>query len=246
MAYTVTELITRAYYLTGIVSREFETVSGPQFADGLNTLNDVIEDKTSEKSMIPYFTSANFLTVIGQEPYFIPNLVEVTTLVFFLATVRYAMIPVDRDQYFGYPRAESIESLPFNYHVERGFNTNPLLGAIGEGATIYLYFLPQAVYTMQLWGKFALSKVELNQDLELTVPRFYINYLKYALAQRLCDNFGYDVPSRIAQQLEEYELQIAKKSGPLDLKMKKLSTLDGLATGLNYAQVNLGKGWTVP
>lgn len=236
MAYTVSELISKAYYLTGVVSRDFETVNGPQYSEGLDTLNDILADKTSDKSMIPYFTSYDFVTVIGQEMYFIPDLVEVTSLVFFLATVRYAMISVDRDLYFGLPRAENIESLPFNYHVERQFG----------GANIYVYFLPQQNYPMRLWGKFRLASVTLNQDLSLTLDRFYIDYLKYNLAQRICDNYNYDIPTNVARQLLEYEKQISKKSAILDLTTRKISTLNEQDMGLNYGQVNLGRGWTIP
>ena len=236
MAYTVTQLITNAFKLSGVVSRDFETVSGPQFAEGLDDLNDILADKTSDKSMIPYFQSFDFTSVIGQEAYPIPNLIEATSLVFFLATVRYAMIPMDRDAYFGLPRAQNIESLPFTYHVERNFG----------GATIYIYFLPQQAYPMQLWGKFSLSSVTLNQDLSLTIDRFYINYLKYQLAQRICNDYNYEVPASISGQLSEYQQQITKKSAIFDLACKKISTLTNQNIGLNYAAVNLGKGWTIP
>ncbi len=236
MAYTVLKLITNAYYITGIVSRELETVSGSQFEDGLDSLNDIIMEKTSEKGMIPYFTTFDFDSIIGVEEYYIENLIEVSTLVFFLSSVRYQMIPIDRDAYFGLPRAENVESLPFNYHVEREFG----------GARIFLYFKPQQAYPMKLWGKFRLAEVSLNQDLSLTLDRFYISYLKYKLAERICIDFQYTVPPDVIRQLEELEMTISKRSGPLDLKMKKISTLNNVAYGLNYAQANLGKGWSVP
>lgn len=235
MPYTVTDLITRAYYLSGVVSRDFETVSGPQFDEGLSSLNDVIDDKTSDKSMIPYFQVFNFPGIIGQETYFIANLIEVTSMVFFLNTVRYSMINVDRDAYFGLPRAETIQSLPFNYHVERVFG----------GANIYVYYLPEQNFPFQIWGKFRLAEVILGQDLSLTLDRFYIDYLKYALTERICDNYNYQVPANVAKNLLEYEIQIAKKSGILDLTIKKISTLDNNQYGVSYGQVNLGKGWTV-
>jgi hypothetical protein len=242
MAYTVSQIIAKAYYLTGIVSKDFETVSGPQYAEGLDCLNDILGDQTSDKSMIPYFTSGEFNTIIGQETYFIQNLVEVTSLTFTLATVRYAMQPVMRDAYWGLPRAQSIQSLPFNYNVERTFDPTTMM----PGCNINLYFLPQQVYLMQWWGKFALAYVTLNQDLSLTIDRFYINYLKYALAERLCNDYNYEVPQSVMKMLNQYELEITKKSAILDLRTKKTSTLTPQDIGLNYAQVNLGKGFTVP
>lgn len=242
MPYTVSDLISKAYYLSGIVSKDFETVSGPQFAEGLDCVNDILGDQTSDKSMIPYFTTQNFNGIIGQERYFIPGLIEATSLVFFLSTVRYSMNQIDRDSYFGLPRAETIESLPFTYHVERAFD--PIL--MEAGANIYVYFLPNQAYLFQIWGKFALTSVALNQDLSLTIDRFYINYLKYQTAQRLCNDYNYEVPPSISVQLAEYEMQISKRSAIIDLSCRKVSTLNETDTQINYAQVNLGKGWTVP
>lgn len=73
MAYTVANLIADAYYISGIVSREFETVSGPQGSLGLQVLNEIISDKTIEIGMIPYYNKYNFSTISGVETYFIPN-----------------------------------------------------------------------------------------------------------------------------------------------------------------------------
>lgn len=245
MVYPVQQLLTRSYHLSGVVSRELETVSGPQYADGLLCLNDVIGDNRLVKGMIPYFVPFDFTAVIGQERYFIPGLVETSTIVFFLNGVRYAMIPVDRDVYMGSPRAENIQSLPFNYHTEREFNTNPLLGPIGGGASVYFYFKPQQAYTMQLWGKFNTPFVALNQDLELILDRFYINYLMYATTCRICHQYDYDIPDDVKEQLEQYEDEISKGSGKLDLTAQKVSTMNDKVATLNYAQANIGRGFDV-
>ena len=67
MTYTVTNLITDAFYISGIVSREFETVSGPQGQVGLHVLNKILSDKTIEKDMIPYYTKYEFNAIAGQD-----------------------------------------------------------------------------------------------------------------------------------------------------------------------------------
>lgn len=154
MAYTVANLIADAYYISGIVSREFETVSGPQGELGLQVLNDVISDKTIEMDMIPYYNKYNFSTIAGVETYFVPNLESVETLVFFLNGVRYQMVEVDRVAFQGAARAK-ISSLPFNWNQERCLN----------GTNIRLYFFPNQVYQMELWGLFRLALVTMFQDL---------------------------------------------------------------------------------
>ncbi len=98
---------------------------------------------------------------------------------------------------------------------------------------------------MEGWGLFGLTEVTLFVDLLLVYDQFYINYLKYALAERICINYDYDVPANVAKQLEWYQGVISKRSQQMDLKMQKTSTLMG-GSALNYAQINLGRAWTVP
>ena len=232
MAYTTLQLINNAYYESGIVSRQFETVGGQQATDGLQFLNDIIEDKAIDKSLVPYYKELDFNAVTGQESYFIPNLIEIDTFVFFINTVRYQTQPMLRREYFGTSRANDIQSLPGSWHLERQFG----------GATLFIYFLPDQNFPLTIWGKFRLAEVAINQDLSLTLDRFYINYLKYELAVRLCAEYNYNVPPGVMRQYMKYEDLIAKRSGPLDMRIQKLSSLQRRG-GVNYGQVNLGHGW---
>jgi hypothetical protein len=234
MPYTVTKLITDAYYKSGIVSKDFETVSGPQFSEGLDSLNDLIADKTVDNGLIPYYTNLTFNLINGTGEYFIENLIDIDTLTFFVDGIRYSTRKNPRKQFFGSPRAMNIESLPFNWHMERCFG----------GANLFLYFVPDSNYPMEIWGQFRLQPVALNQDLSLTLDRFYIDYLMYQLAERLCDDYSYVVPPGVEKQLAQYIKKIDKKSGPMDLTQRIVSTLDPSFGGVNYGQVNIGKGWT--
>lgn len=233
MAYTTLQLINNAYYESGIVSRGFETVGGQQANDGLQFLNDLIADKTVENGLIPYYEEYNFNAVTGQETYFIPDLIEVETFVFYIDTVRYQTENRARREYFGSSRADNIQSLPGSWHMERCFG----------GANIYIYFKPNQNYPLTIWGQFRLQQVVINQDLSLTLDRFYINYLKFDLAARLCAEYNYTVPPGVAKALAKYENDISKRSGPMDLRLIKLSSLQRRG-GINYGQVNIGKGWT--
>jgi hypothetical protein len=235
MVYTVQQVISNAYYTSGIVGREFETVSGQQLSDGVNELNFVIDSTVSDKAMVPYYTFLDFTAIIGQESYFIPNLIEVETLTFLIDTIRYSMRPNGRITYFGDPRANQILSLPFNYHVERGLG----------GATIWMYFLPVSAFPMRIWGLFRQTEYNYNDDMSVTLDLFYIDYLRFRLAQRLCHVYGYSVSPGITENLIRLETSIEKRSGPMDLKLQVASTLDNYNNGVNYALANLGRGWTV-
>ncbi len=232
MAYTTLQLINNAYYESGIVSRNFETVGGQQANDGLQFLNDVIADKTVENNLIPYYQQHDFAGVIGQEMYFIPDLIEIDTFVFFINTIRYQTQNRARREYFGSSRADNIQSLPGSWHMERCFG----------GANLFIYFKPDQTFPLTIWGQFRLQQVAINQDLSLTLDRFYINYLKYNLAVRLCDEYNYNVPPGVQKQFAKYEDNISKKSGPMDMQFIKLSSLQKRG-GINYGIVNLGHGW---
>lgn len=232
MAYTTLQLINNAYYESGIVSRGFETPSGQQANDGLQFLNDLIADKTVENGLIPYYDQHDFTAVIGQERYFIQDLISIDTFVFYIDTVRYQTENRARREYFGSSRADNIQSLPGSWHMERCFG----------GANLYIYFKPNIAFPLTIWGQFRLEQVVINQDLSATLDRFYINYLKFDLAARLCAEHNYSVPPGVAKALANYEDSISKRSGPLDLRLIKLSSLQRRG-GINYGQVNLGHGW---
>jgi len=235
MAYTTTQLITGAYYSAGIVSREFETVSGGQLGDALLWLNDILTEKDVDQSMIPYESiyTANF--VVGQETYFIPNLTQIDTLVFYLDSVRYAMKYQKRNAYKGSSRVENILTLPYKWDFERTFG----------GGNLLIYFKPDRPYPFEINGVFRLTEVVLGQDLSLTLDQFYRTYLRYALSDRICSEYNFQTPPNVLRQLSKYEAWIAKKSRILDLSLSKTSTLQKRGT-FNWAFVNLSHGWEKP
>ena len=231
MSYTVTELITRAFYLSQVVSRELETVSGQQLEDGLIWLNALLSLKSAYTRVIPYYKEYDFLAVIAQEEYFVPNLVTPETLTFNIGPIRYSTQPVNRKGYFGTGRVDNITSLPFNWHFER------VLG----GSNIFLYFLPADTNPIKIWGKFGFDNVTLNQDLLTTFDEYYIDYLRYKLAQRICSEYGIPLQPQAKDELGELEEAMTDVSPP-DLTLTKYSNLQG-ATGINWGDINIGRGW---
>lgn len=232
MAYTANQLISQAYYASNIVSRDFQTVSGAQIGDGLIWLNEIITDATVDEGMIPYETTYTFNTVAGDGIYEIPGCIKIDTLVFYKDSVRYAMEYQKRNEFFGSPRVESITALPFDWYFERQLG----------GGNLHIYFLPDQIYQMEIHGVFSLEEISLGDDLSETFDKFYISYLKYALADRICVNYEVDTPISVIKQLNRYQAFINKKSRLLDLRLNKMSTLQS-GTGYNWAYVNLGRGF---
>ena len=89
MAYTALQLITRAFYLSQVVSRDLQVPNSSQITDGLYLLNAILDYKKSDLRLIPYFTFYEFDTVLNQELYFIPNLLLIDTITFNIGDVRY-------------------------------------------------------------------------------------------------------------------------------------------------------------
>lgn len=231
MAYTAQQLVTRSWYLSGLVARELEEVSGAQMRDGLQLLNDVLNIATSNIGLIPYYQEYVFPTVKGQEKYSIPGLTMIETLTFNIDTIRYPTDNQTREQYFGTGRADTIESLPFSWHIER----------TPTGADLYLYFLPSDVYTIKIWGKFTLSNVLPATDLSLSFQPFYMEYLRYKLAEYMCEFYNEPFPMGKQKRLASYE-QTLRNVSPTDFTLKKLSAFDA-NDPFNYGSINIGKGF---
>lgn len=339
MTDSVTQLITEAYYDSSVVSRQFETIQGYQLSDGLLWLNQLLGDKAMDSGDIPYITQQYpFYGVVGQETYFIPDCISIDALVFYIGSVRYQMNYVDRNRYFGSPRANNINALPVSYTYER----------VKGGVNLWVYFPPQQAYLFNVTGNFFIQNVALNQDLQSDITRanlgiytlggtntittgnfvingvdvtgsfanintlityintgiisnvtasiqnfefiltssngatisivtngtegttnfitfknfslqngyfsqnwyalsfdqFYINYLEYQLAERICQKLNFAVPEGVQLQLARYKAQIDKLAEPLDIMQQKIICL-GDIRAINYAAANIGRGYTV-
>jgi hypothetical protein len=237
--YTAQQLITEAYYLSGIVSVELETVSSAQIFRGLNRLNALLARTTSNPALIPYYMSYGSVFVPRQEKYYIPNLVAIETVTFTIPSgddptnsVRYSTDNRTRKQYFGYSRANGISSLPSQWHMER----------LNDGGDLYFYFLPEQNWGFEVWGKFQLTNVELSTDMSIVNQNSYIEYLVYKLAMYLCQYNNVRFQRDKQEELDSMEKCI-KNMSPVDHTQRKLSWFSPSGTP-NYGDANLGHGWT--
>ena|SRR3990167_1864601 len=231
MAYTTAELITNAYYISQVRSRGLDEVSGQELADGLRMLNGLLAIKSAHSRLIPYYTKYEFDAVEGEEKYFIPGLILCETFTFNIGPVRYEMQNVNRRRYQGSARVDGIKSLPYNWNLER----------TKGGSDLYVYFLPAADYPMIIWGKFGFENVEFNEDLLLTFEEYYIDYLRYRLAKRICVEYGISFTRDAQSELAELE-SIMTDVSPPDLTLQKMTVFRSQSP-LNWGDVNLGHGW---
>lgn len=232
MAYTALQLITRAYYLSGVVSREFQVPSPPEVEDGLYLLNALLDVKGSDLRLIPYYQYYTFNTVIGQEMYTIPNLLAVDTMTFNLGSVRYSIRECTRGEYFATARVDNINSLPFQYRIERQL----------DSANVYLYFWPSQIFVMNLWAKFGLTDVTLTTDLTTIYDTYYIEYLRYALAEYICCEYGQSFPEVCMKKYAEIRKKLMDIS-PADISIGKRSYFNH-SVGFDWQTINLTEGYT--
>jgi hypothetical protein len=232
MAYTVNQLITNAYYLSQIVSRDLDQPTGNQITLGLNLLNALLSFKTSDGKLVPYYQLQSYTLTAGIEQYFYPNLIWVESITFNIGPIRYSMMNLDRKKYFGSSRIDNLETLPFSYRTERTLN----------GTNIYYYFIPADNYPIHIMGKYSLTNVtNLALDLETIYDDFYIEYLRYGLGEMICNDYGVDFLPQNALKLKQYEHRLRSTNTP-DLTICKQTTFTS-QPGINYGDINIGKGW---
>lgn len=227
MTYTANQLISDAFYASGVVSREFETVDGVQSTDGLKWLNEIIEEKTVDLSLVPFETKYSFTSSIGQESYYIPGLSKINTIVFYKESVRYSLTYDKRNEYFGAPRVDDINSLPFVWYFERQFG----------GGNLYIYFTPDQAYPIEIHGIFRMEEVEAGDDLTSNITEFNLGVSTIA---------GTGVLS--ANQLVVNDIDLAGTYGTIGELVNYVNTgvIDGVRASLNVNDFVLSSQTTTP
>ena len=257
MAYTAQQLITRSWFLSGIVARNLQYPTGDQINDGLYLLNALLDFKQIEVDLIPYWQYITFNLVPNQEFYFLPYVAQIESSTFNLGPVRYPMSSTYRTDYYGSSRVDNISTLPFSWNYNR---------AMG-GGNLALYFKPDQDYTYKAMVKIFLTDVALTTDLTNVTETFtpdsipnytqytfinnsnqgydtaYIEYLRYALAKMMCSEYGIMFNPESEKVLMTYQRKLMYESPP-DVSLKKLTilTADG-QSGYNWGDVNIGHGW---
>lgn len=248
MPYTAQDLITKSWYLSGIVARNLQTPTGDQITNGLDLLNALLDFKQIEVDLVPYWNYIALDCVPDQEYYYLPYVSQVESLTFNIGPVRYPMNSVTRSNYYGSARVDNVSSLPFSWNYNRSLG----------GGDLALYFKPAENYTLKMMVNLFLVDVQLDTDLtdiSRLVPYVFINssnqgydtsyieYLRYGLARLMCSEYGVQFNPESEKILQSYQRKLMYMSPP-DLSMQKSTILaSDSRPGYNYGDVNLGRGW---
>lgn len=232
MTYLASELISRAYYIAGIVARGDQTVSGQEATDGLFLLNALLASKSIKDSLIPYYKTDAFDTEANKEHYEIEGLISLVALTFDQGTVRFPTNFQTTRSYYASGRVITLNNLPFNFNARR----------TKGGMTISFYPLPQTAYPVQIFGKFSWPKIEsLDEDLEDVFDDPYIEYLRLKLSRYICIENNITMQPDAATELKSLENSLINLSAP-DLTINKYSTLKASPV-ISWPFINLGNGY---
>lgn len=238
----VRELISQAFYYSGIVARSFETVGGQELSDGLTLLNFILSDRNSDGRFLPYYDRQQFNAIIGQEYYFIPNMVEMETMTVTLDNVRFPMRWITRDVYWGTGRVNNIESLPFCYYNERQIRSDNQDDPPGPGMGVWSYWLAnQTDYVFEVVGRFSLAAVTADTVISDKLEGFYIDYLIFKLAQRICLFYNQPFGQDKMAELEALTLKVDDVN-PIDTTLQISNPFDS-PWAYSWGDVNFGHGW---
>ena len=236
MIYNARRLITEAFNLSGIVSRDYETIDAPQIALGQTLLNNLLVLQSIDTSEIPYYEKYTFTTVVGQEMYFVENLVDIQSMCFFLGNVRIPMAQESRKGYFYTGRVENLSVMPFSFRMERTTG----------GANIWQYPLSSQPYVVEAMVKYGFTDItSLDQNLSTIYDEWYIVYLKYGLALEILYHYNKPIPPQLLQRFEKIKLDITETSPP-DMRCTSISTYgDCGSSDIVSAVVGawIGNGW---
>lgn len=248
MAYTAQDLITRSWYLSGIVARNLQVPTGDQITNGLQILNSLLDFMQIRTDLVPYYQYIEFPAIPNQEFYFLPYVALIESLTFNLDVVRYPMNSVSRTNYFGSGRVDNISTLPFSYNFDRSLG----------GGNLALYFKPDAAYPLKAMVKIFLTDVTLTTDLQNiseSTPYTFINssnqgfdsgyceFLRYKLAAMFCEEYGVEFAPEAMKTLMSYQRTLMYESPP-DLSIHKATILNAdRSGGFSYGDINIGRGW---
>lgn len=217
---TVRELIRKSMLLIGAVSSG-ESLSADEAADGLSSLNDLLDSWSTDGLLIPASTIEEFTLTPGQASYTIgvsgnfdtanPQVIEEARLKDVSGTAFEIPISIyNIQEYADITQKTTQSSQPDALYFQRG----------GALSTIYLYPVPSAANKLVLYSKKALSSFASVND-SIVLPPGYQRALRYNLALELAVEYGKQPSEYVFQTSQDLKAQLMRvndSGNPLLLK----------------------------
>ena len=180
------EVITKALKIAGVLG-ESETPSAGQAADGLVSLNDLVDSWTTDETYIFTIENETFPLVDNVHTYTIGvggdfntvRPVVIDSVVVNINGVSYPVQEINSQDYATIAYKDNHTGIPQYYYCDFNF---PL-------ATIYLYGAPSAGVTISI-GKTKQLTTFANLTRQYTFPPGYNRLLNYGLAMEIAPEYG--------------------------------------------------------
>lgn len=187
MPQTVREFVTDTYQL---ISASSPTVPlhGNDVGKGVQYMNELLQNFAGTGLLLPLTREVTFALSIGTgtvtfaDASVLPaadvqqgRLTMVDNVWLVLNNVTYPLINITGSEFNDSYKLDTLQSLSKYYVVEFGVDTT----------TLRLYPAVSAAYTLHVVGKFEYSEVGQNDNMSF-LPLYYIDFLRLALARKLC------------------------------------------------------------
>lgn len=200
--YTVRQLVSESYYLTNIVARDNEVVSGTQSALGLLLLNTIIDFSRTDKQIIPFWENKSYSTATGVSKYYIKNLSSIENITYLNGSEIIPLRMLNSSEYYDSTLSTNNTGDTGAYYAER----------LSGGTNIILVNTPASDSTMYIHGKFACIELEFTSNLLDYFELGYIEYLTYKLADSICIRNNIETPVNILKSISDYRAIISSSS----------------------------------
>lgn len=207
---TVRDLLKKSMLLIGAISTG-ENLSADEAADGLASLNDLLDSWSTDGLLIPAMVREEFVLVPGTASYTIgtggtfsttnPQEIEEARLLITSATPNFEMpLQIYNVQEYADIAQKTLQSdLPSAIYFQRG---TPL-------STIYLYTVPSSANKLVLYSRKSLSNFTTVND-TINLPPGYQRALRYNLALELAVEFGKQPSEYVMLTSQELKAQLMR------------------------------------
>jgi hypothetical protein len=237
----VRAVLTDAIYLSGLGGASLSTPTGDWINRALILLNDLLAERNSDGELLPYYEQIFVDAVADQQKYFIPKLAFLETCAVIIGDgVRLDMALSSRETFFQSNRVLNVSAIPQEYYSERIIQE--VDGEYVDGTQLWVYYLPQqSTYQFQITGRFLIDDLTYDDDILEKFGRFYIPWIKYKLASRICDFYNMPFTPQNMQTLTVLEAKM-NDINAYDYSMKKRASF-AAGSMQNPASSRMSGGW---
>lgn len=184
-------IIEEAFKLIGVYTEFQGSLPGNRLAEGINLLNSIIETYGCQSNMIAYDDLLTFNLVVGQREYVLATsggdvvsnrLVDIQYVTITRDDIQRPVDIVSKKYYYERPINLSLQGCPVSLFLQNQDGANR-----GSSKLVFL-IKPDYAYSCTIVGKFVLSYLTLGSNI-INVPDYYLEFLKYSLADYLKDRY---------------------------------------------------------